>query len=131
MSVLRKLLAITLLAILGLPFATSLFALTPKSEANVPACCRRNGKHHCMMSMSQRAELSSPGMQLRAPLERCPYCPASLVTAGHQLAAVPVGSRVLSLLTATSTLDVRVERRSMLFRDRSHPKRGPPQLLSL
>src|SRR5665213_3176135 len=42
MGVLRKLITIALLAVFGLPFASSLFALTPKSEANLPACSRQD-----------------------------------------------------------------------------------------
>lgn len=31
-------------------------ALRPKSENDLPACGRRNGKHHCAMSVTERSE---------------------------------------------------------------------------
>ncbi len=65
-NVLRKFIVITLLAIFGLPFGASLFALTPKSEPNLPACCRRGGEHHCNLGVAERAEsLTDTSLLLR------------------------------------------------------------------
>ncbi|MGH9596895.1 MAG: hypothetical protein ACRD3K_08875, partial [Edaphobacter sp.] len=69
----RRLLSIALLAVFGLPFVSPLFALTATSDANLPVCCRRNGRHHCMMSAEERATLSPDTQAFNAPPERCPY----------------------------------------------------------
>lgn len=50
----RRCISMLLLLLFGLPFVSSLVAasgLTP--DAGVPACCRRNGVHHCTMSMAE------------------------------------------------------------------------------
>jgi hypothetical protein len=124
---LRKLIAIALLAVFGLPFASSLFALTPKSEANLPACCRRNGKHHCMMTMADRDRLLSPQPGFSAPMEKCPYCPGAILSLHHSVDFVPpLGSvthdEVLSHPAGVSQAECNLR----ISRDRAHGKRGPP-----
>ncbi len=71
----RRLLSITLAALLGLP---SVMALLPGSEeAQLPACCRRHGAHHCAMSAVMMAQMiayvsRAPGFS--AP-SHCPFYP--------------------------------------------------------
>jgi len=125
--VLRKLIAIALLAVFGLPFASSLLALTPKSEANLPACCRRNGKHHCMMSMAERDRMLRPEPGFSAPMEKCPYCPAAMLRLHHSVDFVPPSGSVthagmLSHPAGTSQAAWSLR----ISRDRAHGKRGPP-----
>jgi len=78
MSALRKVLSIALLAVFGLPFLLPLFTLSASAEMNLPACCRRGGKHHCMMSASERAKMEGSQVAVHAPEEACPCCPATL-----------------------------------------------------
>jgi hypothetical protein len=127
---LRKLIAIALLAFFGLPFASALFALTPKSEANLPVCCRRNGSHHCMMSMAERSSMQSDKPQFGAPVEKCPYCPGAL-TLGHQTNtfAVPSGQAVFAGLVGPTAVVAQTESKRRISRDRSRQKRGPPSIL--
>ncbi|MGB8096140.1 MAG: hypothetical protein WCF17_03220, partial [Terracidiphilus sp.] len=71
----------------------ALFAVGPLSvllpggtELQLPACCRRHGKHHCAMYATMAAAMAAPPpgtFWLIAP-NRCP-----LYNAGH-LAPVPV-----------------------------------------
>lgn len=127
MRALRKLIAITLLAIFGLSFASTLFAMTPKSEANLPACCRKNGKHHCMMGMTERNSMSSDKAQFTPPVEKCPYCPGAL-TLGHQPNAfgVPSNQIVFVGVSGPSAVIAQTESKRRISRDRSRQKRGPP-----
>jgi hypothetical protein len=71
----RRLLSITLVALLGLP---SVMALLPGSdESRLPACCRRNGAHHCAMSaamMARMMEYVSREPGFAAP-SHCPFYP--------------------------------------------------------
>lgn len=124
---LRRLVSILLLAAFGLPFAQSLFALTPKSEANLPACCRRNGKHHCMMSMTERRKMSSDEPQFAPPVEKCPYCPGAL-TLGHQTNpfSIATGQIVIVGSVGQSSVVAQTESKRRISRDRSRQKRGPP-----
>jgi hypothetical protein len=72
----RRLLSIALVALLGLP---SVMALLPGSdEARLPACCRRDGAHHCAMSaamMARMMEYDSRAPGFSAP-SHCPFYPA-------------------------------------------------------
>jgi hypothetical protein len=127
MRALRKFIAILLLAAFGLPFTQSLFALTPKSDANLPACCRRNGTHHCMMSMAERREMASDKPRFTSPVEKCPYCPAAL-TFGHQTNpfSIATSQSVFVGSVGQSSVIAQTESKRRISRDRSRQKRGPP-----
>lgn len=45
-------------------------ALGP-SEADLPACCRGKGKHHCAMARMARSDDGAPGVRTTSP--QCPY----------------------------------------------------------
>ena len=60
--------------------------LSPGVEANLPPCCRRNGKHHCACAMAQRAS-DSAGFATVG--EKCPCHPA-LACAVHSVMYKPV-----------------------------------------
>ena len=66
----RRTLAIALLAL----FSFSLIgpvAFASDPESNLPACCRRAGKHHCAMLTAEVGASSGPSIQA----SRCPYFP--------------------------------------------------------
>lgn len=129
---LRKLIAITLLAIFGLPFAQSLLALTPKSEANLPACCRRSGKHHCMMSMAERTQMLGAKPAFNAPLERCPYSPVAMPVVHHPAGSMPTGGQIIyAALLSHPAGHAQTECKLRIARDRARGKRGPPSSTNL
>ena len=69
--------------IVALFFLAPLSALLPSSaEAQLPACCRRHGAHHCAMFAAMAAP--PPGTRWLIAPNRCP-----LYNSGH-LAPVPV-----------------------------------------
>ena len=130
MSMLRRLLALVLLAVFALPLASPLLALGPGGDAGLPACCRREGKHHCAMTAAERSRLSagkSADPAFRTPEIRCPHCPATLQTASRQdLHALPAAERDL-LPPGThdhSLAQAVVWRRNA--RKRTRHNRGPP-----
>lgn len=127
MSRLHQLVAIVLLSVFGLPVIQSLYALTPKSEASLPACCRRDGKHHCMMSMAERNQLASHGPQFQAPEEKCPYCPAAPVALVHRNFFLPSEAQAIYVgLAAHTVVCAQMKCWLRIARDRAHGKRGPP-----
>ena len=129
MALLRKLLAITLLAFFGLPFASALSALTPKNEANLPACCKRNGKHHCMMG-SQGSETASGEHRFTHPEEKCPYAPATSAAGHYPIAfGLPSTQILFSGPIGTPAAIAQAESMCRVARDRSRQKRGPPAVL--
>lgn len=68
----RRWLSISLLVLFWL---APLGALLPGSdEARLPACCRRHGVHHCVMS-ADATDAAGSGHILSAP-SRCPNFPA-------------------------------------------------------
>jgi hypothetical protein len=126
MRMLRKLLAITVLLFLGLPAAVSAFALAPKSDANLPACCRKNGKHHCMMSAAERSRLSDNVQRVSAPVETCPFAPQA-VPAGHVVSwFVGREQGALVMVVGRSAGVAQAECLRRISRDRTRQKRGPP-----
>jgi hypothetical protein len=70
----RRAIAVSLMML----FSWTLIAplLARDSEANVPACCRRNGRHHCMMR--RMMQLTGAQRGFTAVSEKCPYNPASV-----------------------------------------------------
>lgn len=126
MESLRKLISILLLALFGLPFVSPLFAATAKSESNLPACCRRNGKHHCMMDLAERSHVGSSKPEFRAPLEKCPFYPASLQASQHSDFGLTVSSAVFGEVISHPAVHVQIESMWRIARERSRHKRGPP-----
>jgi len=90
-------------------------------EANLPACCRTHGKHHCMMTGGP----TDGGASLAA--EKCPYFPKAS-SASH------VGATIKRTTTCAELLahPVSVPPAEPGYRQsihRSHHQRGPPSPL--
>src|SRR5580704_1904473 len=82
----RRILAIALLIAFGSPLAVPLFASTTDSQSTLPACCRRNGAHHCTGMVVSAA--NGPAFQAPpCPNYPQPATPLRLTTAA--LAAAP------------------------------------------
>lgn len=123
----RRGFSILLILFFGLgPLAATLEA---SDDAGLPACCRRNGAHHCAMSMEMAASAQAqPGSTptVSAPLT-CPAYPGS--------EAAVMGS-VLALVTDQTNLPVPAARvyksaaapaLALSNPSRTHAGRGPPQ----
>lgn len=129
MSVLRRFLAILLLAVSCLPIALSPLALGQSTEAGLPPCCRRLGQHHCAMSIGERTQAAAGATSpaWKAPVERCPYCPATVAPGVHRDAGWlrTAFAAVVGLPPAASAVP-RAECAHRLARERARGKRGPP-----
>ena len=115
----RRLLASLLLVLISLSLVSPVLASAAKSD--VPACCLRNGKHHCEMG----AEISTHGKPgLRAS---CPFqTQGSVLAANNQ--KLLVASRVdfrIGLLPVT-TPEPACELLPTLRQSATHSTRGPP-----
>ena len=130
-ELLRRLLSIFLLAMFGLPFVSPLLALTAKSESNLPACCRRNGQHHCMMSIGERAPLAKHAPLYQAPVEKCPYCPAAAAMIHGDTFLPPTEQAIFAGLMAHPAVAAQAESKLRISLSRSRQKRGPPPSLGL
>ena len=79
----RRALAILLVTVFSLPLIAPALASTP-DDSQLPACCRRGGKHHCAMAM----EMGIIPSRFHVVSEKCPYSPFvhSLLIQPHPLA---------------------------------------------
>ena len=125
----RRLLAILLVTLFLLPTAMPLFALGAGPDAGLPACCRRNGKHHCMMSMEMMQAMMA-GTQLHAIPMKCPLFPRALNTAQHNELSTRAAALIFAELVAHPALYMQTEARARVALFCARQKRGPPTLLS-
>jgi hypothetical protein len=122
----RRFIAILLLAILSSSLSAPLFGLSSNADSNLPACCRRNGKHHCAAGMAMAMQIDRSGKQIRTVSEKCPYCPyATTAAQGHFSPPPPNGAFYASVLSHPSKF-AQTEARFRISFDRSRQKRGPP-----
>jgi Protein of unknown function (DUF2946). len=127
----RRILSISLLLLLTLPLVSPLLAASI-ADANVPACCRRDGKHHCMMVGMMAARSASDASQTKSATAHgsCPY--TLVASVAINLPFVPDEFRAaISASTLSSATDpIPAESARQISLDRSHQKRGPPSLNS-
>jgi hypothetical protein len=121
----RRLVGITLLLLFSLPLISPLLALAASSDVNLPACCRRNGAHHCVMK-TQRTELSGPGTSLSAIPQRCPAYPAMVTSARHGDLSFYTASLIFAEVVSHPSVKGQTDARARVALDRSRQKRGPP-----
>ncbi|HTX42579.1 MAG TPA: hypothetical protein VMD25_12165 [Acidobacteriaceae bacterium] len=123
----RRVLAAMLVLVFSAPLIAPIFTGTV-DEAALPACCRRNGKHHCMMYAMMMGQV--PGHPVVS--EKCPYSPfAGLAVmlphafASHRHAASVRYAAVLALAVPQAEAGYRIS-----FH-RARQKRGPPLIAVL
>jgi hypothetical protein len=119
-------------------FLILLFGLGPLSamvdgseDAGLPACCRRDGAHHCAMSMhmvAAMARIVDPNPSFDAPLT-CPNYPGpvlAILTPSHAIPFLPA-----DLATSKVSAPVPVAETATAYSTLSltHSGRGPPFLL--
>jgi hypothetical protein len=122
----RRILAITLLIAFGSPLALLALAspTTSNAQRNLPACCRRNGAHHCNGGMS--TDDTNPALQ-SPPCSNYPSpgTPVSLNTAA--LAAPTTFAIEIPIAFALRTATRPRAHSSILS---SNLQRGPPSHLA-
>ena len=118
----RRALASLLLAVLGLLLITPLLLADTRSE--LPACCRRDGKHHCATAAMNTASVNGPGFAATAP--KCPLFPKAVpVAQGIQIYLVP-SRRSFEHVVRTSGIAVRENTRRCYSTRRNGRERSPP-----
>jgi hypothetical protein len=125
-SLLRRLISILLLAVFGLPVVSPLFAAVQAADAGLPACCRRNGKHHCTMKMEERRKLIQQGVWISAPADKCPYYPGALPAVHFDLLAPQTSASVIARVISVPAEIAQTKSKFRISHDRSRQKRGPP-----
>lgn len=111
-----------LLLLLTSPLVTPLFARNPQSD--LPACCRRSGKHHCADHMQMPA---SDGAQFMSSGMKCPMFPVRLATPGHSPQILPTNSQAFyGAIISHPAIHAQAEISYRICWSRSQQKRGPP-----
>jgi hypothetical protein len=122
----RRLIALSLTVLFSLTLIAPLFA--SDTDANLPACCRRSGRHHCAMRMMVHS-----GAQQEAytsVTEKCP-CPPVSTCAVYSLVFKPEFEVQFNTdVACNSAIALNNEAGYSASSDRSHPKRGPPSPLA-
>ena len=125
----RRAIAHSLLVIFSFLLMAPLFA--PDAEANLPACCRKAGKHHCMMRGMETGMETSGSKQagFTSVHEKCPCLPGS-TGALHSVKYLPeAGQRFYVEVFFHPAYSPQTSARSRISLLRSHQKRGPPSPL--
>jgi len=119
-----------MLVVLGGMYAEPLVAAaTNDPEANLPACCRKHGKHHCAMMTSLMEANASGRAQVGATPERCGMYPRGTAAVGTTVYGAPgVSAAVYAEVVSHPAVQAQTEARYRLALDRARQKRGPPSV---
>lgn len=124
----RRFLSISLLLLFTLPLVSPLFAAST-AEANIRACCRRNGKHHCAMSAMEQSSTNDAAKANTGRLrERCPYSPASAAAINLPFVADSIQTAISADTPSHPTCHAQPVSLFRISCSHSHQKRGPPFL---
>jgi hypothetical protein len=121
----RRCLAIPMVLLFLLPFVSALFGASD-AEAGVPACCRRDGKHHCAML----AAPSLPDKGVGSIREKCPYTPAALTVVVLPSFAPSTAAAIFAGVVQHTSVAPQTSARGRVSYNRSRQKRGPPSPLA-
>lgn len=122
----QRLLAALVLSIIGfLPIAPAFGNVN--GTATLPACCRAQGKHKCVMASPQQAVQ----IGIRSQCDQCPFAPGVTSTPIASSVFLPASSQVFFAgLLSQLVAQAQTEARYRISFARSRQKRGPPSFLS-
>jgi hypothetical protein len=123
----RRALASLVLAAISFPLmATVLFA---DSESALPACCRRDGKHHCVMTGAAMDSDAGGVPAIDAVRAKCPCYPTTGASSDLSNFALPGhATAIASGLLAFPAAPSQARALYRISYSRSRQKRGPPSL---
>jgi hypothetical protein len=98
------------------------------ADANLPACCRRSGRHHCAMRMM--GELAGNQRGFTTVVEKCPYCPLSVSPINSPTYKAETAGAFYAEFVSHPALAPQTEAHYRISFLRNHQKRGPPTLLA-
>ena len=124
----RRALSLVLLLLFSLPLISPVLALAGVSGASLPACCRRNGAHHCTGKM-QSADSSTSGVSVSTIPQHCPAYPAVLTQLRHGDLSFNAASLAFAEIVSHPAIKLQTEARARVSLDRASQKRGPPTQL--
>ena len=110
----------------GLLFVLCVLSIAPLVfPSDLPACCRRDGKHKC--SMTHVSERSSESSGFAATALKCPLFP-KLAPGSHGIQLYPFATQAFCGGIANHTAaSAQAEIGHRISSMRAHHKRGPPE----
>ena len=110
-------------------------AVFANRQSDLPACCRRDGKHHCAMGRSQGRRgtdgKKSSDATVQSVVEKCSSYPAGLAVAELGKTFVPHGTAIVFPMPGVGSLAIgRASLARFTDQDGSCFQRGPPAFLS-
>jgi len=121
----RRIVANLVLAVMAWSFVAPMALAAAGSDT--PACCRRDGKHHCMSGMSGMAGISNDGvLSFRAAPSDCPYRSQVATPTGVAHPQDPTVSA--AKLASASLLPAANSRAFKSLSSSCNFQRGPPAL---
>lgn len=124
----RRILALLLVLSFSGPLIAPVFT-NSIDEAALPACCRRNGKHHCMMYRMAMGQVPYP---YRVVQDKCPYSPFAHLSILMFHGFFGESHRPAARYTPVAAASVRqAEAGYRISSHRTRYKRGPPQPIAI
>jgi hypothetical protein len=96
-------------------------------QANLPACCRRAGKHHCAMAGQETQQ----GASIDIVSQKCPCIPTATTAIHLGALAAPAGHAIFAGIISHPAIHAQTAAQYRISFDRSRQKRGPPSFLIL
>jgi hypothetical protein len=115
-------------------FLILLFSLGPlaatlqaEDDARLPACCRRNGTHHCVMSAAQTASLAlAAGRHILIAPNTCPRFPGYAFTVTNTVHALAASPAALPSLAVSLHSAKAARAAARISQARTRSSRAPP-----
>ena len=101
-------------------------ALAASTRTMVPQCCRKDGKHKCML---HAAGSDTSGSAMSTIAEKCTSYPQSTIPAQFGHFMPPTRQAVFADLLRHPSVVSQTEARFRISHDRSRQRRGPPSSL--
>ncbi|QMV17544.1 hypothetical protein GOB94_01620 [Granulicella sp. 5B5] len=124
----RRLLSFVLLLIFGLPTVAAALGGSSDPDSLLPACCRRNGAHHCMMSQAEIDALLH-GTHFTSLRSKCPYYPTAATPLQHQQLAFRANGAISVSLISMPVRIGQIRAWARVAERGARHKRGPPHSL--
>lgn len=124
----RRIAGTILFAVLLVPVFLPFFAQRNNPDSQLPACCRRDGKHHCAMKMAAAMDEPSSDHTVKSASPACPYCPASTTVAPTVAFYPPAAAAFYASVVRHPAIHQQTAVNLLVAESRSHQKRGPPLL---
>ena len=117
---------VAILVTLAFSWILILPAFTGSAESILPPCCRKNGKHQCMMRTDSS---SGSGPSFAAIGEKCPYFPRSTLAAHTGTFAPTLKRAIVAGIFQYRAISPRTGAGYRAWYLCSKQKRGPPPFL--